>query len=188
MTDNRFIFETVRPWLDAEGFTPDRIAALDAAIAGKAVPVAPTGRLLSQAGVDLIKQFEGLELKAYPDPATGAEPWTIGIGHTGGVRPGDVITEARAEQLLRQDVGRFELAVRKYCPVTTQPQFDALVSFAFNVGEDNLKDSTLRRMHNEGNYSGAAGQFGRWNKANGRVMAGLTRRRAAEASLYRSGS
>lgn len=151
-------------------------------------PPPASGRVLSQAGVDLIKQFEGLELKAYPDPGTGAEPWTIGIGHTGGVRPGDVITEARAEQLLRQDVGRFEVAVRKYCPVTTQPQFDALVSFAFNVGEDNLKDSTLRRMHNEGNYSGAAGQFARWNKAAGKVMTGLTRRRAAEASLYRSGS
>lgn len=142
-------------------------------------------RVISQAGLDLIKQFEGLRLKAYPDPATGAEPWTIGVGHTGGVRPGDVITEARADELLRQDVGRFEAAVNKLCPVTTQSQFDALVSFAFNVGDGNLKDSTLRRMHNEGNYTGAAGQFARWDKANGKQMAGLARRRAAEAALYR---
>ena len=143
------------------------------------------GKVIGKAGIDLIKQFEGLSLKAYPDPATGAEPWTIGIGHTGGVRPGDVITEARAEQLLRQDLGRFEMAVRKLCPITTQNQFDALVSLAFNIGEGNLKDSTLRRLHNEGNYVAAAGQFERWNRANGKVMAGLTRRRAAEAALYR---
>lgn len=163
---------------------PNTAAAVAKALGMKV----PEARAISQAGVELIKQFEGLRLEAYPDPATGGEPWTIGVGHTGGVRPGDVITEARADDLLRQDVTRFEQAVAKLCPITTQPQFDALVSFAFNVGEGNLKDSTLRRLHNEGNYSAAAGQFERWNKANGKVMTGLTRRRAAEASLYRSGS
>lgn len=181
------IFDTVRPWLDSKGFTPDRIAALDAAIAGEVKP-APSGRVLSQAGVDLIKQFEGMELKAYPDPGSGGEPWTIGIGHTGGVRPGDVITEARAEQLLRQDVGRFEKAVNKLAPRTTQNQFDAMVSLAFNVGEGNLAKSSVIRKHNAGDFAGAAQSFALWNKAAGRVMAGLTRRRAAEASLYRSGS
>lgn len=180
------VFDTVRPWLDAKGFTPDRIAALDAAIAGETKPApAPSGRVIGQAGIELIKSFEGLRLKAYPDPATGGEPWTIGVGHTGGVRPGDVITEARAEQLLRQDVGRFEKAVNKLAPRTTQNQFDAMVSLAFNVGEGNLAKSSVIRKHNAGDFAGAAQSFALWNKAAGKVMAGLTRRRAAEAMLYR---
>lgn len=184
MTTATAIADALRPLAPAGKLAGDDVPLIDK-LAAQWDARRGDGRTLSQAGVELIKQFEGLELKAYPDPATGAEPWTIGIGHTGGVRPGDVITEARAEQLLRQDVGRFEVAVRKYCPVTTQGQFDALVSFAFNVGEENLKTSTLRRLHNEGDYAGAAGQFARWNKANGKVMTGLTRRRAAEAKMYR---
>lgn len=185
MTNADKIAEALRPIAPDGKLAGDDVPLIDKLGAQWDARGSSSGMVTSQAGIDLIKQFEGVRLKAYPDPATGAEPWTIGIGHTGGVRPGDVITEARAEQLLRQDLGRFEMAVRKLCPVTTQPQFDALVSLAFNIGEGNLKDSTLRRLHNEGNYAAAAGQFERWNRANGKVMAGLTRRRAAEAALYR---
>lgn len=145
-----------------------------------------TRKRTSATGRALIKSFEGLSLRAYPDPGTGGEPYTIGYGHTGGVGKNDVVTETRADELLERDLQRFEDAVSQLCPITTQSQFDALVSFAFNLGEGNLKDSTLRRLHNEGDYAAAADQFARWNKAAGRVLPGLTRRRAAEAKLYRS--
>lgn len=141
----------------------------------------------SQAGIDLIKRFEGLELTAYPDPGTGGEPWTIGYGHTGNVKPGDTVTEAEAEEILRQDLEKFEDCVNAYISVPlTQAQFDALVSFAFNVGCGALKSSTLLRLLNNGDYEAAEAQFGRWNKAAGRVLAGLTRRREAERDLFQS--
>lgn len=186
MTTAKTIAEALRQLAPGKKLAADDVPLIDKLAAQW--DARSQGKVISQAGIDLIKRFEGLRLKAYPDPATGGEPWTIGIGHTGGVRPGDVITEARAEQLLRQDVGRFERAVARLCPITTQPQFDALVSFAFNVGEGNLESSTLRKLHNAGDYAGAAGQFERWNRAAGKIMTGLTRRRAAEAQLYRTGS
>lgn len=139
----------------------------------------------SQAGVDLIKEFEGFEARAYPDPGTGDEPWTIGYGHTGDVRPGMVITPAQGETLLKRDLAKFEGVVNE--AVTTpidQHQFDALVSFAFNCGPANLRSSTLLKMVNARNFVGAKAQFGRWNRAAGRVMTGLTRRRKAEAALF----
>lgn len=154
---------------------------------GAALGIARPERTISKEGLDLIKSFEGLSLKAYPDPGTGGAPWTIGYGHTGSdVSPGLVITEAKADELLRKDVARFEAGVRDLAGSHgTQHQFDALVSFAFNVGVENLRRSTLLRKHNEGDYSGAAAEFPKWNKAAGRVLAGLTRRRDAEARLYR---
>jgi lysozyme len=140
----------------------------------------------SQKGIALIKAFEGLELKAYPDPATGGAPWTIGVGHTGPeVKPGMIITEAQADDYLRADLARFEAGVRSMCPISTQNQFDAMVSLSFNVGLENFKGSTLRRLHNEGQHGLAADQFKRWNRANGAIMRGLTKRRLAEAELYR---
>jgi lysozyme len=144
-------------------------------------------RSISPAGLALIKQFEGLELKAYVCPAGKL---TIGYGSTGAhVKLGMVITEAQADELLRKDLARFEAAVRALCPITTQGQFDALVSFAFNLGEESLKTSTLRRKHNEGDYAGAAAEFGRWNKARVKgvltELSGLTKRRTAEAKMYR---
>jgi lysozyme len=144
---------------------------------------APSGMTISPAGLALIKQFEGLELKAYLCPA---EVWTIGYGSTGPhVKPGMVITEAQADEMLRKDVERFDAAVRKLCPISTQGQHDALVSFAFNLGENALKESSLRRLHNEGAWEAAAGQFSRWINANGKPLAGLVKRRAAEAKMYR---
>lgn len=187
MTTATTIANALRPLAPGKKLATDDVPLIDR-LAAQWDARSPGGRTISKAGIELIKQFEGLRLKAYPDPATGGAPWTIGVGHTGGVRPGDVITEARADELLRQDLGRFESAVNRLCPITTQGQFDALVSLTFNVGEDNLETSTLRRLHNAGDYAGAAAQFARWNRAAGKVMLGLTRRRAAEAQLYRSGS
>ena len=142
-------------------------------------------RRINKAGLDLVKISEGLRLHAYPDPATGGDPWTIGYGSTGkDVYRGVVITEEQAEALLLKDLSRFEAGVTKLAPMSTDNQFAALVSFAFNLELENLKTSTLLRMHNAGDYKGAQKQFIRWNKANGKIMPGLTTRRQAEATLY----
>jgi lysozyme len=142
-------------------------------------------RHINAAGFQLIKDFEGLRLKAYPDPGTGDVPWTIGFGSTVPVvHKGDVITLEQANERLANDLRKFESAVANLAPVTTDNQFAALVSFAFNCGIGNLEESTLLRMHRDGQYTSARAQFARWNKAAGKPMAGLTRRRAAEAALY----
>lgn len=139
-------------------------------------------RTINKAGLELIKSFEGCKLKAYICPAGVL---TIGYGSTGShVKPGMVITQDQADELLRSDLRRFEDYVDQHCKPATDNQFAALVSFCFNVGEGNLRTSTLRRMHNAGDYAGAQGQFARWNKGGGKVLAGLVRRRAAEAALY----
>jgi lysozyme len=136
----------------------------------------------------LVKQFEGCVLKAYPDPGSGGDPWTIGYGHTGPeVKRGLVWTQAQADAALQSDLAHFDHGVSALLGSSpaTQGQFDALVSFAFNVGLGNLKNSTLLRKHIAHDYDGAAGQFARWNKASGRVMNGLVKRRTAEARVYR---
>ncbi len=139
----------------------------------------------SDAGIDLITAHEGLRLDAYPDPGTGGAPWTIGYGHTFGVRQDDSCTEADARDFLRHDLATAEQAVNSLVRVPlTQHEFDALVSFTFNVGVGAFKGSTLLRMLNAADYDGAADQFARWDKADGRVLAGLTKRRADEAALF----
>lgn len=140
---------------------------------------------ISQTGLDLIKSFEGLRLKAYQD-VVGI--WTVGFGSTGPhVKPGMVITAKQAEDLLRDDVSRFEACVDKQVTVPlTQNQFDALVSFAFNLGCVNLASSTLLRKLNAKDYKGASLEFVKWNRAGGKVLAGLTRRREAEKALFLS--
>lgn len=138
----------------------------------------------SERGLALIREFEGLRLAAYQD-AVGV--WTIGYGTTRGVKQGQKITAADAESLLRDDLARFESEVMRLVKVPlSQPQFDALVVFTYNLGAKNLGNSTLLRRLNAGDYKGAAGQFERWNKAGGKVLAGLTRRRAAERKLFES--
>ena len=139
-------------------------------------------RQINSIGLRLIKSFEGLRLKAYQD---AVRVWTIGYGTTRGVKPGMVITEAQAEQLLREDVRNFEQAVNSAvkAPINDN-QFSALVSFSYNVGAGALRSSTLLKLLNQGDYLGAANQFPRWNKAGGRVLAGLTRRRNAERALF----
>ena len=139
----------------------------------------------SQNCYDLIKEFEGCKLEAYPDPATHGEPITIGVGHTGGVKLGDVITQEQADEYLVNDVAHAANAVNQMVAVSiTQGEFDALCSFAFNLGIGNLKNSTLLKKLNSGDIQGAADQFLVWNKAAGKVMAGLTRRREAERALF----
>lgn len=144
----------------------------------------------SQAGINLIKNFEGFRAKAYPDPATGGEPWTIGYGTTssagvGKVKRGMVITEVQAESMLVRSLQNYELAVTHALkkPVT-QHQFDALVSFCYNVGPLNMSRSSVIKYINAGDPAKAAQAFMLWNKAAGRVMPGLTRRRAAERDLF----
>ena len=137
---------------------------------------------IGEKGLELIKSFEGLRLRAYLCPA---KVWTIGYGHTGDVRGGQVITQSQADDLLKQDLRRFEIAVRKLAKVPlTQNQFDALVSFAYNVGEAALSRSTLLRKLNAGDLAGTKLEFAKWNKGGGKVLAGLTRRRADEANLF----
>ncbi|WP_047238153.1 lysozyme [Chromobacterium subtsugae] len=140
---------------------------------------------ISHRGLALIKQFEGIRLSAYQD-VVGI--WTIGYGHTGAdVASGRVITQERADQLLQQDLARFEAGVAKLVSVPlSQSQFDAMVSFSYNLGLGNLQGSRLLRLLNAGDYAGAAGQFPRWNRAGGQVLPGLTRRRLAEQALFQS--
>lgn len=139
----------------------------------------------SQKGIDLIKEFEGTVLKVYKD-AVGLP--TIGIGHL--IKKGEqftTITQQQAEELLAKDLKQFEEGVSTSVKVAlTQNQFDALVSFAFNLGVGNLNSSTLLKKLNAGDIQGAADQFPRWNKAGGRTLAGLTRRRLAEKELFLS--
>ncbi|MBL5898551.1 lysozyme [Lelliottia amnigena] len=150
----------------------------------------------SDVGQNLIKGFETCELTAYPDPGSGNDPWTIGWGHTGPeVKPGLVCTQQQADQAFSADLDVFERDVMQLVKVEiNQNQFDALVSFAYNVGPDidsddiaeGLGDSTLLKKLNAGDYAGAADEFPKWNKSNGKVMNGLTRRRAAERELFLS--
>lgn len=146
-------------------------------------------RHVSQRGLDLIKSFEGCRLEAYPDPGTGDKPWTIGWGSTGAdIHKGLVWSQKQCDDRLAADAQCVALEVDKLIgpASTTQSEFDALVSFAYNLGIGNLAGSTLLRLHKAGRYEDAAKQFVRWNRAAGRVLAGLTRRRAAEAALYQS--
>ena len=140
---------------------------------------------ISQKGVDLIKSFEGLELKAYKD-SVGV--LTIGWGSTGShVTVGMTITKEQAEKLLKKDLERFEKGVSDLVKVPlNQNQFDALVSFSFNLGLGSLKSSTLLKKLNSSDYSGAANEILRWNRAGNKVLAGLTRRRLAEKELFLS--
>ncbi|MBO5523436.1 MAG: glycoside hydrolase family protein [Roseburia sp.] len=140
----------------------------------------------SQAGVNLIKSFEGCRLTAYQD---SAGVWTIGYGHTSGVKKGMTITEAQAEAYLKGDLGTAENAVNgKVTYSIKQNQFDALVSFTYNVGSGNFGSSTLLKKLNQGDITGAANEFDKWNKAGGKVLEGLVRRRAAEKAMFLNGT
>lgn len=141
---------------------------------------------INDAGLALIKSFESLRLDSYPDPATGGDPWTVGYGHTGPeVHPGMTITEAEADALLAADVATFEQCVNDAVGAhVNENEFGACVSLAFNIGCAAFRKSTLARLLREGRNEEAAEQFLRWNRAGGREMAGLTRRRRAERDLF----
>ncbi len=137
---------------------------------------------ISQKGLDLIKEFEGERLDAYKCPAG---VWTIGYGTTSNVSPGMKISKEHAQNLLAQDVSKFEDAVKRLVKVPlNQNQLDALVSFTYNLGEGNLAKSTLLKLLNQRDYAGAANEFGRFINANGKPLKGLIRRRAAEQALF----
>lgn len=141
---------------------------------------------LSTRGKNLIKSHEGLVLAVYPDPSTGGAPYTAGYGHTGSdVKPGMKVTQAMADAWFDKDVAKFESGVSSLITSpTTQGQFDAMVSLAYNIGLGNFGKSTLLKKHNARCYTCAADQFRVWNRANGKVMNGLTKRRAAEREVY----
>jgi len=135
-------------------------------------------------GIELIRHFEGCRLDAYLCPAG---VWTIGYGHTADVKEGDSIDQEAAEAFLIEDLEKFEQAVTRLVEVPlTQQQFDALVSWTFNLGAGNLAESTLLRKLNNYQYAEVPEQMMRWVRAGGQVLEGLVKRRAAEAALFQN--
>jgi lysozyme len=147
--------------------------------------VQPRGKQhINAAGMTLLTAFEGCKLKAYQD---SVQVWTIGYGHMKTAKSGMTITQDQAEQLLQEDLAEFEAAVESMVKVSlNDDQFSALVSFSFNLGARSLFDSTLLRLLNQGDFTAAANEFPRWNKAGQQALLGLTRRRLAERSLFLS--
>lgn len=137
----------------------------------------------SQNAIDLIKRFEGFSPEPYLCPA---KVWTIGYGSTHGITKNTPpVTEQQAEEMLLSDLREFEHDINDLVKVPlTQNQFDALVSFVYNVGSGAFRKSTLLRMLNQGKYDKVPYELARWNKAGGKILPGLTRRRAAEAALW----
>ena len=137
----------------------------------------------SNEGISLIQKFEGCELEAYQ---CSAGVWTIGYGHTKDVVKGMTITKEQAEQMLVDELHEYENYINEYVTVAlSQNQFDALVSWVYNLGPANLKASTMLKVLNSGKYEDVPAQMKRWNKAGGKVLEGLIRRREAEACLFR---
>lgn len=192
MSDRAPLFAAFRAYMGGS-LTQAQTDALDAFLGQYAA-----GDWLALA-VPLIEQFEGYaqklpdgSVKAYPDPGTGGKPWTIGIGSTTDengqpIAPGTIWTRDRAIARFKAHLAEFGRGVdeRLAGKPATAPQKAALTSLAYNIGLGALGSSTVLKRHRAGDYSGAADAFGMWNKAGGKVMAGLTRRREAEAALYR---
>ena len=151
--------------------------------------------------IEMLKHHEGVRFRPYRCPAL---LWTVGVGRV--IDPKHIgvkfeerknlpipdgwdrtLTMAEVDQLLAEDLRRFEAGVLRLCPSgLNQHRFDALVSFSFNVGLGNLQRSTIRMRHNRGEFNGAADAFMMWTKAGGRVLAGLVKRRQDEKNLYLS--
>ena len=137
---------------------------------------------MSKKGIELIKKYEGLRLTAYKCPAG---VWTIGYGHTKGVKEGQKITNSQAEELLKEDLRVFENGVNKWNLQINQYQFDALVSFAFNLGLANLGKSTLlKKVQANPQDKTIKDEFLKWVNAGGSKIEGLVRRRNEEAEMY----
>ena len=147
---------------------------------------------VSDSGFNLIKSFEGFRANAYPDPKSGGDPWTVGYGSTKfpsgrPVKQGDKVTLGQAELYLREDVKKFENSVDALVTAPLkQCQYDALVSFVYNLGATNFRTSTLLKKLNAKDYKGAAEEFLRWVSPGSSVEDGLRRRRTAERSLFLS--
>jgi lysozyme len=197
------MFDAIRQ-IKGSALTQDDVdlfnAAVGGVVAGVVAASAKNGMRCSAAGIALIHGFEQLRLTAYPDPgSSNGLPITNGWGTTrdedGGPIPrGAQWTSSKADRLFARDLATFELGVNALLAgaPTTQGQFDALVSFAYNVGLDidedtraeGLGDSTLLRKHKAGDFAGASREFAKWNKNDGVVLRGLTRRREAERLVY----
>jgi GH24 family phage-related lysozyme (muramidase) len=206
--NRKTVFDVVRAML-GRSFTQAEVDKLDDALdsmsgnltAGlppSATPAAPpaanTERKLGEPGKKLMKHWEGCaklradgRYDAYPDPGSvDGKPWTIGWGSTGpDIKKGVIWTQEQCDARFEKDIVRYVNEVAAFIgkTPTTQNQFDALVSFHYNTGK--IAASTLGRLHREGNYAGAAAEFGRWIYNDGKPMAGLKNRREDEAALYR---
>jgi len=138
----------------------------------------------STAGEALTEKFEGCKLAAYQDQKG---VWTIGYGHTAGVKEGDTCMQSQAAQWLMQDIEIALDAVNRLVTTDlTQPEFNSLVDFCFNLGAGNFESSTLLKLLNAGNITGAAAEFDKWDHCGGQVVAGLLRRRQAETDEFLS--
>ena len=138
---------------------------------------------LSKTGIELLKHFEGCELKAYQD-SVGV--WTIGYGHTKGIYEGLEITQSEAEKMLVDELPEYEGYITdKVVPMLQQHEFDALVCWVYNLGPTNLSSSTMLKKLNAGEFKEVPFQMKRWDKAGGQPLLGLTRRRNAEALLFK---
>lgn len=198
--DRKTIFENVKAARGGLAFTAGEVATLDAVLDTLRVPRdgTATQRRIGSKGLAIIKEFEGCatkladgRIKAYRDPGTGHLPITIGWGTTKGfdgkpIPEGTVMTQQQVDDLFARDLQKYadEVADAIDDAPTTQEQFDALVSFHYNTGA--IRKATLTKLHSQGDYAAAAGEFAKWNKSGGKVLKGLSRRRAAEADLYRS--
>ena len=202
MSKRKAVFDAVRKMLD-RGFTQAEVARLDDALdrfEGKAE--APENDDWIALAAPLVERFEGLarripgdKVAAYPDPGTGGKPWTIGIGSTTDengrpIDPHAVWTIERARKRFESHLAEFGREVDRLIggKPTTAAQKAALTSLAYNIGVNALSRSTALKRHRAGDYGAAADAILLWNKAGGRVLKGLVRRREAEAELYRSGS
>ncbi|MEM7780155.1 MAG: lysozyme [Pseudomonadota bacterium] len=193
--------------LETRSEAAEKHSLLDSVSSVSGVPlIGRKKRQVSATGIALIKRFEGCarlrkdgKVEAYPDPATGADPWTIGWGATGiddqtgsamlsgkskEIGPETVWTQKQCDARLAKDLVRYARDVDKAIgsASTSQNQFDAMVSFHYNTGA--IARATLTRKHIAGDYAGAAAEFARWNMAGGRVLKGLVRRRGEETKLY----
>lgn len=195
------LFDAIRE-IKGSALTQAEVDAVNCALGETTAAASKCGMAASPTGVTLIHSFETLVLRAYPDPGSkDGKPVTNGWGTTrdeggGPIKLGAVWTREKADRLFARDLRDVEVGVNLLLrgKATTQAQFDALVAFAYNVGLTEFGTSTLLRLHLAGDFgawnakagtgTGAVGQFPRWNKNDGKVMAGLVRRRAAEAALY----
>lgn len=175
------LFDAIRT-VKGSALTQDDVDLINGALSGS------NGLAPSPAAIKLMHEFEGCRLTAYPDPGSkDGNPWTIGWGSTGpDIQRGTVWTQRKADNRFAADLAKFGKKVRDAIggAPTTQHQFDAMVSLAYNIGIGGFTGSTVLRKHKAGDYAGAKAAFAMWNKNDGKVMAGLTRRRAAEAALY----
>lgn len=196
---NKILFDAIRS-VKGSSLTQSDVDLINKALVADTITIEKKGFVLGSAGQELIHSFESLKLTAYKDPGSkNGLPITNGWGTTVGedgqpIKLGEVWTKEKADRLWLRDAAYMVRCVNILIgnAPTTQNQFDALVSFAYNVGPDmnndgkaeGLGDSTLMKMHRAGDYAGAKAQFAKWNKNDGVVMKGLIRRRAAEAELY----